>query len=153
MRRKFTSGPIRCLCFIESKNWLICGTDDLCILTVDLTTFSILEKKTTLDYPRCISVHPKKPLFIHSGDDLTSIIYNWETKETSTIVKHCHYILASEFDPLDDEYFYTASLDQTIRRQYFKNPEEEEKKFTFTSGINSLRALKNGKLIFGSDSM
>lgn len=81
--------PIRACKFIERKQWVIVGCDDLKIRVYNYNTaekvafLSFFELQVTefdghSDYIRCIDVHPSEPLILTCGDDMSIKLWNWE---------------------------------------------------------------------------
>jgi len=119
--------PLRAGKFIERKNWIVTGADDMQIRVFNYNTHekvSVFEGHS--DYIRCIAVHPTQPYILTSSDDMTIKLWDWSnTSETSsssqswrniqTFEGHSHYVMQVVFNPKDSNTFASASLDRTIK--------------------------------------
>jgi coatomer subunit beta' len=109
--------PVRAARFVERKQWIVCGSDDMMIRVYNYNT---LDKEKQFeahqDYIRSIAVHPSQPLILTSSDDLTIKLWNWEKWEcVRTFESHTHYVMHVCFNPKDPSTFASASLDHTIK--------------------------------------
>ena len=92
---------------------------------IRIFNYNTMEKIKTLeghtDYIRCLVIHPTLSLIISSGDDATIRIWDWEKDFalTKTLEEHVHYVMQIAFNPRDINTFASASLDKTIKVDFF----------------------------------
>ena len=88
--------PVRTAKFIARKKWIITGSDDLMIRIFNYNTCQLEHQfEAHTDYIRNISVHPTKPLFISTGDDMTARLWNWDKnfQMEHCYDQHAHYVM------------------------------------------------------------
>ena len=73
------------------------------------------------DYIRFVEIHPTMPFILSASDDMSMKIWNWEQNWecTSTFEGHAHYVMMCKFNPKDANTFASASLDRTIKVNYY----------------------------------
>jgi len=110
--------PVRTAKFIPRKKWIITGSDDMIIRIFNYNTGQLEHSfEAHTDYIRNITIHPTKPLFISTGDDMTARLWNWEKNFSLefTFEQHTHYVMNASWSPVDPNVFATACLDGVIR--------------------------------------
>lgn len=110
--------PVRTAKFIARKKWIITGSDDLMIRIFNYNTCQLEHQfEAHTDYIRNISVHPTKPLFISTGDDMTARLWNWDKnfQMEHCYDQHAHYVMNASWSPSDPNVFATSCLDGVIR--------------------------------------
>lgn len=92
--------PVRTAKFIPRKKWIITGSDDMVIRVFNYNTCQLEHQfEAHTDYIRNIAVHPTKPLFITTGDDMTARLWNWERGFSleMTFEQHTHYVMNARY--------------------------------------------------------
>ncbi|EDQ84291.1 uncharacterized protein MONBRDRAFT_39343 [Monosiga brevicollis MX1] len=115
-----TELPVRAARFIDRKNWIVTGSDDM---RISVFNYNTLEKAHSFeahtDYIRALAVHPTQSYVLSSSDDATIRMWdwnaNWECKQASVFEGHSHYVMAVTFNPKDTNTFASCSLDRTIK--------------------------------------
>lgn len=113
-----TDLPVRAAKFVQRKNWVITGSDDMLIRIFNYNTLEKVHQfEAHTDYIRSIAVHPTQPLLLSSSDDMTIKMWDWDKKwaNTQTLEGHTHYVMCVKFNPKDTNTFASASLDRSIK--------------------------------------
>lgn len=113
-----TDLPVRAAKFVQRKNWVVTGSDDMMIRIFNYNTLEKVHQfEAHTDYIRSIAVHPTQPLLLSSSDDMTIKLWDWDKKwaNTQTLEGHTHYVMCVQFNPKDTNTFASASLDRSIK--------------------------------------
>lgn len=109
---------IRCARFIDRKQWVVCGSDDMCLRVFN---YNSLEKvkhfEAHVDFIRYIAVHPTLPLLLTTSDDMSVRCWDWSRNwlRVASFEGHIHYVMMAQWHPTDPHLFASASLDRTIK--------------------------------------
>lgn len=112
------SNPVRCAKFVQRKQWLVAGTDDMKMRVFNYNTMDkVKEWDAHNDYIRFIEVHPNRPLILSSSDDMSIKMWDWEKDFECTQIfeGHSHYVMMVRINPRDTNTFASASLDKSIK--------------------------------------
>lgn len=110
--------PVRCAKFIVRKQWIVAATDDMHLRVYNYNTMEkVKEWEAHTDYIRFVEVHPNRPIFLSSSDDMSIKLWDWDKNFECTQVfeGHSHYVMMARINPRDTNTFASASLDRTIK--------------------------------------
>jgi len=112
--------PVRCVKFVEKKQWFITGSDDMYVRVYKHTSPSaelVREFQAHDDYIRSVEVHSTSTYLLTASDDM--MIKQWDMENdfalTHQIVGHSHYVMQVKFHPQDAGTFASASLDGCVK--------------------------------------
>lgn len=113
---------VRSAKFVTRKQWVVAAADDMCIRVYNYNTMDkvkVFEAHT--DYIRCVAVHPTLPYVLSSSDDMLIKLWDWEKGWMCSQIfeGHSHYVMQVTFNPKDTNTFASASLDHTVKVQFF----------------------------------
>lgn len=90
----FIFNIVRTCKFVARKQWVITGSDDMCIRVFNYNTMEKLKSfEAHSDYIRCIAVHPTAPYILSSSDDMLIKLWDWEKGWINTQVNEKIYFL------------------------------------------------------------
>eukprot|EP00055_Hartaetosiga_balthica_P003032 m.6185 g.6185 ORF g.6185 m.6185 type:complete len:951 (+) comp2555_c0_seq1:80-2932(+) len=140
--------PVRSARFVERKNWIITGSDDMQIRVYNYNT---LEKVHTFeahtDYIRCLAVHPNQPYLLSCSDDMSIRMWDWSNNWTCRQVfeGHAHYVMSVVFNPKDVNTFASCSLDKTIKVWQLGSSTPNFTLEGHTKGVNCIAYFQGGE--------
>ncbi len=152
--------PVRCGKFIPRKQYIIVGSDDMCLRVYNYNTMEKVQGwNAHVDYVRYIDVHPTLPFVLSSSDDMVIKLWDWE-KDWECVQMfegyHAHYVMMVKFNPKDTNTFASASLDRTIRVWGLGSPTPHFLLEGHEKGVNCIDYYPGGDkpyLMSGSDDM
>ncbi|EGR29436.1 hypothetical protein IMG5_155860 [Ichthyophthirius multifiliis] len=151
-----SSNPVRTAKFIVRKQWIVAGSDDLCIRVYNYNTIEKIKTwEAHSDYIRNILVHPNEPYILSSSDDAS--IKMWDFENNFTLVRtfegHQHYVMMLNFNPRDSNIFASASIDKSIKVWNIMNNKPNFSLLGHEQGVNCVDYHKgeNNYLISGGD--
>ncbi|PVV04639.1 hypothetical protein BB560_000847 [Smittium megazygosporum] len=110
--------PVRAGRFVERKNWIVTGSDDLQIRVFNYNTHErVISFEAHQDYIRALAVHPSSPYLLSGSDDMSIKLWDWEKKWQCIRIfeGHQYFVMGISINPKDTNTFASASLDKTIK--------------------------------------
>lgn len=154
---EITELPIRAAKFVQRKNWLVTGSDDMQIRVFNYNTSEKLHTfEAHTDYIRSIAIHPTQPLVLSSSDDMMIKLWNWDKDWVAQQVfeGHTHYVMCVMFNPKDTNTFASASLDRSIKVWQIGASAPNFTLNGHASGVNTIDYFQGGEkpyLMSGAD--
>lgn len=146
--------PIRTAVIVPSKDCILVGNDEGCILVVDLGNLSILETvKAHDDFIRKIVVDEHNKRIITVSDDNRTKL--WSFSDGIVMINKYkdskHFVMDACFYPSDNSQFFTVSLDKKIRMYSIASNEMLKAFKGHEKGVNSIAFINPETFVTGSD--
>lgn len=146
--------PIRTGVIVPSKDWILVGNDDGCMIVVDLGNMSIIDTiKAHDDFIRKIVVDEHNQRIITVSDDNRTKLWNYSDGivQINRYKDSKHFVMDACIYPADSNYFFTVSLDSKIRMYSVANNKLLKVYKGHEKGINSIAFINSENFITGSD--
>lgn len=146
--------PIRTAVIVPSKDWILVGNDNGCLLVVDLGNLSVLETiKAHDDFIRKVVVDENNQRIITVSDDNRTKL--WSFSDGIVMVNKYkdakHFVMDACLYPSDNNRFFTASLDGKIRMYSVTSTKLLRVFKGHEKGVNSITFVSPETFITGAD--